>query len=217
MFAFSACKASIKAACAGFMRSVWNAPPALMTFTCKAPAAFASCSNFSMALLVPATVKPFGKSELASEQTSESEPAHACSQSCVTLLRSNPATEAIFCGTCFDALCITSPRFFTSFKPVSKLNTPAAYKALYSPSERPATACTLSTRSGLSPRSFSMAAALAVNMAGWQTLVASSSSSGPSKHFSRMLKSRMSSQMRRRALTSGSALTSFSMVTYWEP
>jgi hypothetical protein len=87
------------------------------------------------------------------------------------------------------ASCMASPRQRTILSPDSKLITPAAYKAEYSPSECPAQI------NGVIPMLFnnSKATALATNKAGWVMDVSLNFSSGPFSMMSVSEKPRMES------------------------
>mmetsp|Transcript_73883 Transcript_73883/g.196343 ORF Transcript_73883/g.196343 Transcript_73883/m.196343 type:complete len:239 (+) Transcript_73883:18-734(+) len=166
-------------ALAGFMNSVWKAPEVFRTFACKQPGSLSAfCCSRSTAGLLPAQEKPRGKRKFATVQMSVPLVFDSW-QSLLRVSRSSPAMETIICGEACAASCMASPRNLTSFSPVSKSKTPAAHKAVYSPKDRPATALFRKTTSGLFRFSSSRAARPAMNIAGWQTLVCSSSSSGP--------------------------------------
>mmetsp|Transcript_24025 Transcript_24025/g.56929 ORF Transcript_24025/g.56929 Transcript_24025/m.56929 type:complete len:202 (+) Transcript_24025:176-781(+) len=180
----SLCKASSSLAWAGFMRSVWKPPEVFSRRACMAPAASAASLSFLMAGSVPAQEKPFGKRMFAIWHTSP--PVACCLQSSSSFCCSSPATDSIACGRLLAASAIAAPRIFTSSMPSSKVKTPAAQSAVYSPRDNPATAIGRSTASGREARSFSMPAMPARNIAGWQTLVSSSLSSGPFRHTSKM-------------------------------
>mmetsp|Transcript_147187 Transcript_147187/g.410011 ORF Transcript_147187/g.410011 Transcript_147187/m.410011 type:complete len:216 (-) Transcript_147187:125-772(-) len=153
---------------AGFMRGVWKAPCVFKTFAWSAPALSASSFSALIAGSVPATEKPLGKSSLAIWQCAPLPSFLAASaQSSCTLGLSRPATESIACGLLEAASCMASARSFTSRRPSSKLKTPATQSAVYSPRDRPATACARVTASSLSSFSFSTPARPATNMAGW--------------------------------------------------
>mmetsp|Transcript_125445 Transcript_125445/g.222302 ORF Transcript_125445/g.222302 Transcript_125445/m.222302 type:complete len:240 (-) Transcript_125445:491-1210(-) len=173
--------------CAGLMSSVWKAPAVFRTLACIAPAFSAFAFRMSIAPDVPPQEKPLGKSALAIEQT-PSMPS-SCAASAHNFSRTNfsrPATESMACFPICAASCMASPRSFTSFSPSSKEKTPALHKAVYSPSERPATKVGLSAALGLVWRSFSTPARPAMKRAGWQYRVSSSFSSGPLRQMSRM-------------------------------
>mmetsp|Transcript_96408 Transcript_96408/g.300971 ORF Transcript_96408/g.300971 Transcript_96408/m.300971 type:complete len:201 (-) Transcript_96408:186-788(-) len=173
--------------CAGFMSGVWKPPEVFRTLACRAPALSASSLSVKMDFSVPAHEKPLGKSSLAIWQVAFP-PSFlaAASQSSMSLGFSRPAIDTIACLVTAAASCIASPRSFTSFRPSSKEKTPAAQRAVYSPSERPATTWQRVTASSLSRRSFSIPAMPAMNMAGWQFCVSSRAASGPSKHIFKM-------------------------------
>mmetsp|Transcript_604 Transcript_604/g.1669 ORF Transcript_604/g.1669 Transcript_604/m.1669 type:complete len:214 (+) Transcript_604:374-1015(+) len=205
---------------ATFIRGVWKAPPALMTRACSARAFVASWQSFSTASLLPAQVKPAGKSTLAIWQMVSSGlgmAALASLQSFSSVGRSRPATEHMLWGTASVASCIASARIFTSLRQSSNSSTPAAQIAVYSPRLRPATACGRSTTSFLDSRMTSIAARPATNIAGWQCLVSLSLSSGPFKHSSLTSQPSTFSAVARRSLTAALFTQSFSMPTYWEP
>mmetsp|Transcript_6767 Transcript_6767/g.18277 ORF Transcript_6767/g.18277 Transcript_6767/m.18277 type:complete len:299 (-) Transcript_6767:21-917(-) len=168
-----------------------------------------------MASVVPAHEKPRGKSKFAIWQTSLPT---ACSlQSFSKVSWSTPKTESMACGLLFAASAMASPRSFTSCMPSSKVKTPAAQRAVYSPSDRPATAPGLSTASGRISRSLMRPAMPPRNMHGWQMLVSSSLLSGPLRQYSRGFQPRIASAELTICLTSGVSLRVDSMLTYCEP
>mmetsp|Transcript_50146 Transcript_50146/g.114005 ORF Transcript_50146/g.114005 Transcript_50146/m.114005 type:complete len:327 (-) Transcript_50146:499-1479(-) len=204
--------------CAGFIREVWKAPEVFNTFACKAPALSANSLSLVIAARVPATEKPLGKSSLAIPQTAEPPSAFAASlQSSSSLGLSRPATESIACLLMLAASFMASPRSFTSFSPSSKLKTPAAQRAVYSPNERPAMTWQRVTASSRSVRSFSTPARPAMNIAGWQFCVSSSLSSGPSKHNFNKSKPRMVFALASMSWTGARSLQVDIIFTYWEP
>mmetsp|Transcript_39494 Transcript_39494/g.105982 ORF Transcript_39494/g.105982 Transcript_39494/m.105982 type:complete len:230 (-) Transcript_39494:14-703(-) len=112
---------------------------------------------------------------------------------------------------------MASPRTFTSRRPSSKLMTPAAQRAVYSPKDRPAMTEQRSTASALSARSFSTPARPPMNIAGWQYLVSSSFSSGPLRQSSRTSQPSISLDFCNMSFTFGMSFTSANILTYWEP
>mmetsp|Transcript_122934 Transcript_122934/g.348440 ORF Transcript_122934/g.348440 Transcript_122934/m.348440 type:complete len:232 (-) Transcript_122934:99-794(-) len=169
--------------CAGFMRSVWNAPDVFSSLVCSAPSFSTATFSASTALLVPAHEKPLWKSTFAIWHTS---PPTACARQCFdTVSWSRPAIDSMACGVIFAASSIALPRTITSLRPSSKVKTPATQSAEYSPSDRPATPPGFSTASGRAALSFSTAAKLAKYMAGWTMLVSSSLLSMPGPQTSR--------------------------------
>mmetsp|Transcript_69320 Transcript_69320/g.215205 ORF Transcript_69320/g.215205 Transcript_69320/m.215205 type:complete len:202 (-) Transcript_69320:551-1156(-) len=132
-----------------------------------------------------------------------------------------PATESMACLHEPAASSMASPRSLTSAKPSSKEKTPAAQRAVYSPSDRPAVTLkrrAASSRSlSLSAFIFSSPARPAMNIAGWQFLVCSSLSSGPLRHNSAMSKPRISFAFSSISLTAGMSLVVESIFTYCEP
>mmetsp|Transcript_147186 Transcript_147186/g.410008 ORF Transcript_147186/g.410008 Transcript_147186/m.410008 type:complete len:333 (-) Transcript_147186:559-1557(-) len=204
--------------CAGFMSGVWKAPEVLITLACNAPAWSASCLSCRTEASVPAQEKPLGKSSLAIWQVAPAPSSLAAfAQSSMTLGLSRPATDSIACLPIVAASCITSPRSFTSFSPSSKLKTPATQSAVYSPSERPATAWQRVTASSRCSRSFSTPARPAMNMAGWQFRVSSSASSGPLRHKFRISLFRIVLAFASISRTLGRSLTMDIIFTYCEP
>mmetsp|Transcript_69311 Transcript_69311/g.215172 ORF Transcript_69311/g.215172 Transcript_69311/m.215172 type:complete len:251 (-) Transcript_69311:308-1060(-) len=198
------------------MSGVWKAPAALTSLACRQPGTLcARAMSLSTALRLPAQAKPPGKSTLAMRQTSPS--AALSSQSCSTVARSRPATESRAWGEASAASCMASARSFTTRSPASKLRTPAAVSAAYSPSERPAMAWQRATASGRSLRSFSMAARSARNMAGWQSRVWSSTAAGPRRQSSMMSMPRTSAAFAAMACTAGKSCTPPIIFTYCEP
>mmetsp|Transcript_109944 Transcript_109944/g.164459 ORF Transcript_109944/g.164459 Transcript_109944/m.164459 type:complete len:214 (-) Transcript_109944:464-1105(-) len=187
MFGSVSSKAAASLSCAGFMSGVWKAPAVFRTLACRAPAFSAESLRKLMAFSVPPTEKPPGKRQLAIWQTA-SPPSFwaAATQSGWSLSFSSPATESMACLPMSAASCMASPRSFTSFSPSSKVMTPAAQSAVYSPSERPAMTEARVTASGFSSLSFSMPARPPMNIAGWQYFVSSSLDSGPLRQMSRM-------------------------------
>mmetsp|Transcript_81790 Transcript_81790/g.213383 ORF Transcript_81790/g.213383 Transcript_81790/m.213383 type:complete len:221 (+) Transcript_81790:206-868(+) len=154
---------------AGCISDVWKPPEVLRIFACSTPAATAFSCSISMAFLVPAHEKPFGKSSLAIMHTPPGPSAAAASwHSFVMMSLSRPATETMPCALSVAASCIASPRSFTSRRPSSKLKTPAAHSAVYSPRDRPAATRKAPATSGRSSFSFSSPAMPATNIAGWQ-------------------------------------------------
>mmetsp|Transcript_62767 Transcript_62767/g.132568 ORF Transcript_62767/g.132568 Transcript_62767/m.132568 type:complete len:236 (-) Transcript_62767:536-1243(-) len=179
-------RAAESLSCAGCMSGVWKAPEVFKTFAWRAPAASTAGRRASIAFFVPPTAKPLGKSSFAIWQTpSLPSSARNFSHRGTSLAFSSPATESINCSPTEAASCIASPRSFTRVSPSSKLNTPAAQRAVYSPKLKPAMTAHLSTAAALSMRSFSTAAKPPTNMAGWQYLVSESLSSGPSRQSAR--------------------------------
>mmetsp|Transcript_33233 Transcript_33233/g.77503 ORF Transcript_33233/g.77503 Transcript_33233/m.77503 type:complete len:233 (-) Transcript_33233:1403-2101(-) len=179
-------KAAFNFFCAGFINSVWNPPDVLISLACIAFSFSAASLNLSTAGLVPAQAKPFLNKTFAIWQTSTS-PGAACfarSQSSATTSSVRPAMDTMACGVEAAASAIAAPLIMTSFRASSNSRTPAAQRAQYSPSERPATACGLSAASGRVSRKTSRAAMPAKNKAGWHTLVSSSFSLGPWRHTS---------------------------------
>mmetsp|Transcript_74634 Transcript_74634/g.222616 ORF Transcript_74634/g.222616 Transcript_74634/m.222616 type:complete len:247 (+) Transcript_74634:29-769(+) len=200
---------------AGFMSGVWNAPPALMTRAWRARAFVANSQSLSTHFLFPAQVKPAGKRTLAIWQTS---PPLACSaQSFSRVPCSRPATESIACGLVFAASAMASPRTLTSCRPCSKVKTPAVQRAVYSPSDKPATQPGRSTASGRICFSLTRPAMPARNMAGWQTLVSSSTSSGPSKQIASRSLPRTDFAIAMYSFTSGLSFKPESIFTYCDP
>mmetsp|Transcript_43945 Transcript_43945/g.88640 ORF Transcript_43945/g.88640 Transcript_43945/m.88640 type:complete len:217 (+) Transcript_43945:493-1143(+) len=169
MFGRVSSRAAESFSCAGFMRDVWKAPAVFRTLACRAPAFSAMSFSSLMAFSVPPTEVPPGKRKFAMEHTAPGPSfAAACLQSGSSLSFSKPATESISCLPLCAASCMASPRSFTSLRPSSKVMTPAAQSAVYSPSERPAMTAARFTFSGLSCLSFSRPAKPPMNIAGWQ-------------------------------------------------
>mmetsp|Transcript_11979 Transcript_11979/g.33834 ORF Transcript_11979/g.33834 Transcript_11979/m.33834 type:complete len:354 (-) Transcript_11979:69-1130(-) len=215
IFGMSSSNAAWSFSCAGFIKSVWKAPEVLSSLACMAPAFSTSSFSFPMALVVPAQEKPLGKRRLAIWQVS---PPTACSlQSFSSVSWSTPKTESMDCGLELAASAMACPLTFTSCIPSSKVNTPAAHKAVYSPRERPATAPGRSTASGRDSRSLTRPAMPPRNMQGWQTLVSSSLSSGPLRQTSRGFQPRTASAVATICCTSGLSSRLFIMFTYCEP
>mmetsp|Transcript_127326 Transcript_127326/g.354469 ORF Transcript_127326/g.354469 Transcript_127326/m.354469 type:complete len:205 (+) Transcript_127326:458-1072(+) len=180
-----------------------------------APAFSAASLSLVMAGVVPEQEKPLGKRMLAIWQTS---PPVACSiQSFSRACCSRPATETMDWGLLFAACAMASPRTLTSFMPSSKVKTPAVQRAVYSPKERPATHPGRSTASGRSFLSFSRPAMPARNMAGWQKLVSSSTSSGPLRQRSSKSLPVTDRAMAMYSLTFSSSFRPWSIFTYCEP
>mmetsp|Transcript_93556 Transcript_93556/g.288581 ORF Transcript_93556/g.288581 Transcript_93556/m.288581 type:complete len:214 (+) Transcript_93556:122-763(+) len=187
MFGRVSSRAAESFSCAGFISGVWKAPAVLRILACRAPAFSAIVLSSLMAFSVPPTEKPPGKRQLAIWHTAPAPSFWAAwTQRGWSLSFSRPATESISCLPAAAASCIASPRSFTSFRPSSKVMTPAAQSAVYSPRESPAMTEARVTASGFSSLSFSRPARPPMNMAGWQYLVSSSLSSGPFRQMSRM-------------------------------
>mmetsp|Transcript_63861 Transcript_63861/g.195299 ORF Transcript_63861/g.195299 Transcript_63861/m.195299 type:complete len:348 (+) Transcript_63861:156-1199(+) len=203
---------------AGAILLVWKAPDVLISFACKAFSFCARSRRMVIAFSVPPQEKPRGKRSLAITHTA-SLPSFlaACAHSWVSLSFSRPAMEHIFCEPTDAASCMYWPRMLTSFSPSSKLNTPAAYSAVYSPSDRPAHAWKRVAWSGLVSLSDSMPAAPARNIAGWQYRVSSSFSSGPWRQRSSRSYPRMALALSHIALTLGLSFKLDIMFLYWEP
>mmetsp|Transcript_89016 Transcript_89016/g.265545 ORF Transcript_89016/g.265545 Transcript_89016/m.265545 type:complete len:313 (+) Transcript_89016:360-1298(+) len=201
------------------MSLVWKAPPVLMTRACSAFAFMASSQSFSIAGFVPAHVKPEGKRKFATLHSAfgVGSDSFACSQSLSTFARSRPATEHIVWGTSSAAFCMASPRICTKRRPSSKLSTPAATMAVYSPRDKPAVACGRSYTSGFDSFSFSLAARPAMYIRGWQYLVSLSFCSGPLRASSLGSQPRISLAFSNIALTAGFSSCSLNMPTYCEP
>mmetsp|Transcript_33569 Transcript_33569/g.101343 ORF Transcript_33569/g.101343 Transcript_33569/m.101343 type:complete len:361 (+) Transcript_33569:83-1165(+) len=202
---------------AGCISRVWKAPDVLSSLACMRPSvASAFFWSASIAPTDPEHVKPLGKRKFAIWHTS-----------CSLLQESRhkpestdsdkPATEIIACGDASAASCMASPRAFTSRRPASKLKTPATVRAVYSPSERPATALHRETQSGLSAFSFSMAAKPPMYSAGWAYFVSCKVSSGPSTQILRMSYPKTRLAVSSISLTAGRSFTSFSIPTLCEP
>mmetsp|Transcript_10470 Transcript_10470/g.24620 ORF Transcript_10470/g.24620 Transcript_10470/m.24620 type:complete len:278 (-) Transcript_10470:88-921(-) len=138
-------------------------------------------------------------------------------QSSESFLWLRPTTESIACLLASAAACMASPRSFTISRPSSKDTTPAAHKAVYSPSEKPAMAAALFTHSASRERSCSRAAKPATNMAGWQYLVSSSFSSGPSSQSASTSHPRILLAFSSSSCTAGRSLTPAIIFTYCEP
>mmetsp|Transcript_10645 Transcript_10645/g.30320 ORF Transcript_10645/g.30320 Transcript_10645/m.30320 type:complete len:229 (+) Transcript_10645:571-1257(+) len=171
-----------------------------------------------MAFRVPPTAKPEGKSSLASWQTAPGPSSSAAfRQSSCSFAFSRPAMETMPWSFASAASCMASPRSFTRRRPSSKVKTPAAQRAVYSPKERPAMTAHRVTASSRSVRSFSRPARPARNIAGWQYLVSSNFSSGPCRQISRMSYPKMSLAWSIISLTLGKSLTPESIFTYCEP
>mmetsp|Transcript_106104 Transcript_106104/g.228572 ORF Transcript_106104/g.228572 Transcript_106104/m.228572 type:complete len:234 (+) Transcript_106104:71-772(+) len=166
---------------AGPIRAVWKPPEVFSTLAWSAPALSARSLSVRIAASVPAQEKPFGKSSLAIWQTLPGSTFAASAHSSVSFGLSRPATEIIACFGLAEAACMASPRALTSFRPSSKLKTPAQQSAVYSPRERPAMTWQRVTASSRSALSFSTPASPAMNIAGWQYCVSSSLASGPSR------------------------------------
>mmetsp|Transcript_43594 Transcript_43594/g.100853 ORF Transcript_43594/g.100853 Transcript_43594/m.100853 type:complete len:214 (+) Transcript_43594:83-724(+) len=150
-----------------FIRGVWKPPDAFSTLTCRAPALSDRSLSAKMAFSVPPTTKPWGKSCWEIWHTAPPPSLWAASeQSSASLGLSRPATVSVACLVTTAASCMTSPLSFTSFSPSSKERTPAAVRAVYSPSDRPAVACGQRTASSRSPLSFSRPAKPAMYTAG---------------------------------------------------
>mmetsp|Transcript_18838 Transcript_18838/g.59877 ORF Transcript_18838/g.59877 Transcript_18838/m.59877 type:complete len:240 (-) Transcript_18838:483-1202(-) len=187
MFGRVSSSAADSFSCAGFIRGVWKAPAVLRILACRAPAFSAIVLSSLMAFSVPPTAKPFGKRRFAIWQTLPLPSLAAASlQSPSNFSLSTPATESMRCLPTAAASCMASPRSLTRRKPSSKVITPAAHRAVYSPRERPAMTEALVTTSSLSARNFSIPARPPTKSAGWQYLVSSSLSSGPFRQISRM-------------------------------
>mmetsp|Transcript_129210 Transcript_129210/g.401877 ORF Transcript_129210/g.401877 Transcript_129210/m.401877 type:complete len:296 (+) Transcript_129210:240-1127(+) len=203
---------------AGSMYGVWKAPDILRILACMALAWSQSSLSTKMALSVPAQEKPLGKSTFAIWQM-QLPPIFflACSQSSSSIGLSRPAIESTACLPSSAASCMAWPLIFTSLNPSSKLKTPAAHSAGYSPKERPAVAVKRSPCSGLSFLSFTKPAMPATNMAGWQNRVCSSFVSGPWRHSSRTSQPRISLALVSMETTSGWFATLLIILTYWEP
>mmetsp|Transcript_40175 Transcript_40175/g.116163 ORF Transcript_40175/g.116163 Transcript_40175/m.116163 type:complete len:307 (-) Transcript_40175:720-1640(-) len=212
-------RARLSSSWAGCISSVWKAPPAFITRACRARSAIASLHSSSTAAFVPPQVKPLGNKKLATLTVASGDLSAkvAFSHSSSTLARSRPATEHIACGTSSVAFCIASARNLTSRRPSSKSSTPAATSAVYSPSDKPATACGLSKTSGFCSLSRSSAAMPPMNISGWQYRVSDNFSSGPLSAISFGSQPRMAAALENMTLTLGRSTTSFIMPTYCEP
>mmetsp|Transcript_97440 Transcript_97440/g.303474 ORF Transcript_97440/g.303474 Transcript_97440/m.303474 type:complete len:291 (-) Transcript_97440:573-1445(-) len=200
---------------AGSIREVWKPPDVFSSLACMAPAFSAASFSLLIAPCVPAQEKPLGKRTLAIWQTSSP---FACSeQSFSRACCSRPATESIACGFDLAASAMAAPRTFTSSMPSSKVKTPAAHSAVYSPSERPAMTCARVTASSFSPLSFSTPAIPAMNMAGWQLAVSSSFDSGPSRQRFSTSNPRMLFAFVSMSFTAGRSFTPDIIFTYCDP
>mmetsp|Transcript_73874 Transcript_73874/g.196313 ORF Transcript_73874/g.196313 Transcript_73874/m.196313 type:complete len:246 (-) Transcript_73874:568-1305(-) len=215
IFGISSLSAFSNFSFAGSISEVWKAPDVFSSFACIAPAFSAASFSLVMAGVVPEHEKPLGKRTLAIWHTS---PPLACSaQSFSSACCSRPATESMDCGRLLAASCIASPRTFTSCMPSSNVKTPAVQRAVYSPSERPATHPGRSTASGRDCLSFTRPAMPARNMAGWQMLVSSSVSSGPSMQIGSKSLPNTDFAIARYSFTSGLSFRPDSIFTYCEP
>mmetsp|Transcript_106105 Transcript_106105/g.228577 ORF Transcript_106105/g.228577 Transcript_106105/m.228577 type:complete len:358 (+) Transcript_106105:71-1144(+) len=203
---------------AGPIRAVWKPPEVFSTLAWSAPALSARSLSVRIAASVPAQEKPFGKSSLAIWQTASPPSFRAASrQHRSSVALSRPATDSMACLPTAAASCMDSPRSLTSLRPSSKEKTPAAVRAVYSPSDRPAHTWKRVAASSLSARSFSMPAMPAMNIAGWQNLVSSSFSSGPLRQSSRMSNPRMDLAFTSISCTAGMSFTVDIIFTYCEP
>mmetsp|Transcript_6220 Transcript_6220/g.13182 ORF Transcript_6220/g.13182 Transcript_6220/m.13182 type:complete len:270 (-) Transcript_6220:527-1336(-) len=218
MFGSTSSRAFCSFSCAGCMSEVWKPPPVFRIVAFRAPFFSARSLRVFTACSVPPHEKPFGKRTLATLATPFGPSFFAASsQSLSRSLRSRPMTETMACLHSLAASPMASPRSFTSIRPSSKDRTPAAHRAVYSPSERPAQACALATASGFSARSFATPARPPTNMAGWQYFVSASLSSGPFMQRSRRSKPRMGPAFASMSFTSGRSFAMSSIFTYWEP
>mmetsp|Transcript_62296 Transcript_62296/g.122564 ORF Transcript_62296/g.122564 Transcript_62296/m.122564 type:complete len:216 (-) Transcript_62296:173-820(-) len=165
----SSSKAFERRSLALFMRGVWKPPLVFSSLACSAPFDSASSFSFVTAFAVPPQEKPFGNSSFAIWHTAlgPSDLA-AWAQRSRSLSFSMPATDSMSCSLSSAAACMNSPRIFTSRRPSSKEKTPAAQRAVYSPSDRPAHILKRVACSGFSLRNFSRPAKPATYIAGWQ-------------------------------------------------
>mmetsp|Transcript_26040 Transcript_26040/g.74560 ORF Transcript_26040/g.74560 Transcript_26040/m.74560 type:complete len:240 (-) Transcript_26040:539-1258(-) len=183
----SSSRAAASLSWAGCISGVWNAPEVFKILACRAPAASTRGFKASMAFLVPPTAKPDGNSSFAIWQIAPAPWSFKTfSQSGCNFAFSRPATESISCSPTAAASCMASPRSLTNLRPSAKVKTPAAQSAVYSPRERPAMTEQRSTAGAFVERSFSTPARPPMNIAGWQNLVSSNFSSGPSKQSFKM-------------------------------
>mmetsp|Transcript_39538 Transcript_39538/g.123148 ORF Transcript_39538/g.123148 Transcript_39538/m.123148 type:complete len:342 (+) Transcript_39538:189-1214(+) len=203
---------------AGAMSGVWKAPEVFKTLACRAPALSALSFRAMIARSVPAAEKPRGNSSFAIMQTAEGPSScTACLQSFSRSSFGIPATEIMCCLPTAAASCMASPRRCTSRSPSSKLKTPAAQSAVYSPKDRPAVAMNLAACCGLSRLIASSPARHATYIAGWQYLVSSSFASGPVRQRVSTSQPRISFALSSIALTSGMSQMVLSIFTYCEP
>mmetsp|Transcript_69440 Transcript_69440/g.157568 ORF Transcript_69440/g.157568 Transcript_69440/m.157568 type:complete len:242 (-) Transcript_69440:66-791(-) len=189
ILSFAACSWDIRWSLAPAIMGVWKAPEVLRTFAWRAPASSAFTFSSSTASFEPATENPFGKRWFAIWQTPPFLEAITSLMRSLTTDSSKPATESIPCcgpPSFVASKSMASPRDFTRLSPVSKSKTPATVSAVYSPSDRPATALQSDTLLGSSISSCLTAANPAMYMAGWQNFVCSSFSSGPFRMMSMM-------------------------------
>mmetsp|Transcript_98305 Transcript_98305/g.233965 ORF Transcript_98305/g.233965 Transcript_98305/m.233965 type:complete len:332 (+) Transcript_98305:198-1193(+) len=200
------------------MREVWKAPPVFSILACSAPLLSAKVFSSFTAFSVPAQEKPLGKRALAMRHTLPG-PAFfsASTQHCSSSFCSKPATDSIACFPTWAASCMASPRSFTSRRPSSKLSTPAAHSAVYSPKESPAMHRGCSAAGWFCDFSLQMPARPPTNMAGWQNLVSASLSSGPFRHISKRSYPKISLAWESISFTSALSFTPSNMLTYWEP
>mmetsp|Transcript_53700 Transcript_53700/g.149381 ORF Transcript_53700/g.149381 Transcript_53700/m.149381 type:complete len:230 (-) Transcript_53700:507-1196(-) len=138
-------------------------------------------------------------------------------QSLLSSSFSRPATESMACSLMVAAFCMASPRNLTSLNPSSKVKTPAAHNAVYSPRESPAVASKRSTASARLRRSFSMPTMPATNTMGWQYWVSSSFSSGPLRQSSSTSYPRMPFAVANIVCTAGMSLQPSIIFKYCEP
>mmetsp|Transcript_107865 Transcript_107865/g.336420 ORF Transcript_107865/g.336420 Transcript_107865/m.336420 type:complete len:432 (-) Transcript_107865:192-1487(-) len=212
-FGFSSSSAFASGSTAESIRGVWNAPDALRSFACIAPAFSAIVFRVSRVFSCPPTEKPSVKSEMAIWATP---PVLfiASLQRSFTFASLRPTTESMPCLLSWVALSMISPRSFTSFKPSSKDTMPEAQRAVYSPREKPATAAARFTASSSSTRSCSSAARPAINIAGWQYCVSASFSSVDSSQNSSTSQPRMDDAFSSMSFTAGKSFTPASIFAY---
>mmetsp|Transcript_89560 Transcript_89560/g.252406 ORF Transcript_89560/g.252406 Transcript_89560/m.252406 type:complete len:287 (+) Transcript_89560:200-1060(+) len=214
----SASSAAPSLSAAGCMSEVWKAPEVFTNFAESAPASSANAFSVVTASAVPAQEKPAGKSTLAMTQTAPGPSRFAASaHRPSTFSFGRPATDSISCLLTEAASCIASPRSFTSDRPSSKVNTPAAHRAVYSPRDKPAMHCARVTASSRSMRSFSRAARPATNITGWQFFVSASRSSGPLRHSSSTSQPRTAFALASNSRTGGRSFTPSNIFRYCEP
>mmetsp|Transcript_15911 Transcript_15911/g.41105 ORF Transcript_15911/g.41105 Transcript_15911/m.41105 type:complete len:222 (+) Transcript_15911:343-1008(+) len=196
------------------IRGVCNAPQ-LISFACNAPPSLTDFSSFCIESTVPAHVAPLGNSSFVRQHT-----AFGPSLSLISLhmassfLQRIPATVSVACAGCFEASATASPCTLTMRRASSKLSTPAATSAAYSPTSRPATAPGRDALSGLVCFSCSRAANPAMKSTGWLISGWLSFDNGPFKHTSKGSQPRSPFATSSICLTPGSSLTPPSMPTY---
>src|SRR5690606_30493433 len=202
---------------AGLMRLEWNGAETGKGKARLAPWALSTSQAFSTAALLPAITVCAGSLKLTASTTSAlsaPKPACASAQPAFTPSASMPRMAAIAPAPTGTASCMAAARKCTSGTASARLSTPAATRALYSPSEWHATAAGTAPTSARHTR---QAATPATSITGWVLVVRPRLSLGPSWIRRPRSSPRASEASRKVSATTGWSPQASSMPTDWEP